>query len=155
MESEDLKVPYFQELSSVIPVEELPRVYNFADWLYFMDLEPDNQYIITQFKTLIRYLDEYVVLPNRIPWVKGVLDIISDHKCELARGLKEWSETRLKTPKVTFEEYEHEMSIIADAAWCMCQDMVAELVAQGMSPEEAKKCGQKYSLAFLQGKIRI
>ena len=135
-------------LSEDLP--ELLRIYNFSDWIYYFKLKPDNQSICMHFKTLVVWLEESVVLLNRIPWVNGVLKIIGKHTPELAEGLKEWLDTRLKTLKVTFDEYEHEMAKIADAAWCVCQDMSAELVAQGMSPEDAKERARKYACDFLK-----
>ena len=145
MSSEDLK--------NVSELPELPRIYNFSDWIYYFKLKPDNKSIMMHFKTLVVWLEESVVLPNRILWVNGVLKIISEHKPGLAEGLKEWLDTRLKSPKVTFEEYEHEMAIIADAAWNMCQDMAAELLAGGMSPEDAKERARKYGRDFLKSSM--
>ena len=142
-----------KDLKNVSELPELPRIYNFSDWIYYFKLKPDNKSIMMHFKTLVVWLEESVVLPKRIPWVNGVLKIIGKHNPGLAEGLKEWLDTRLKKPKVAYEECAHEMAEIADAAWCMRQDMAAYLVAQGISPEDAEERARKYGRDFLKSRL--
>ena len=133
-------------------VEDLPQVYNFSDWLYYMSLEPDNQDITKQFKSLIEFLEEYVGAMNRQVWVVGVLNIIRDHREELDYDLRLWLETRLCSPKVVIEEYEQEIKLCVDMVWSSAEKMTTQLVARGIPLEKAIECARKYGLEIFEKK---